>query len=138
MIDPDDPRGAHALERLERDLIGWLTSVNPDGQPQTMPVWFLWVDGEILVYSRRVAARNANLERNSRVSFHLDDDGRGDDIVSIEGEARFDRSYVAGKDNPPYLEKYRELLREYEWSPEKFTSDYPHPILIRATRVTIA
>ena len=83
---------AHALERLGRDMIGWLTTVTPDGQPQTFPIWFLWVDGEVLVYSDRRAKRNANLGANPRVALHLDDDGRGNDIVIVEGEARIDES----------------------------------------------
>src|SRR5207244_1486430 len=90
VIDPTDTKGAHALERLSRELIGWLTTVTQAGQPQSMPVWFLWVDGEILFYSRAGALRNRNLESNPRVSFHLNDDGRGDDLISIDGEARFD------------------------------------------------
>ena len=73
-------------------MIGWLTTVTPDGQPQTFPIWFLWADGEILVYSDRRAKRNANIRNNPRVALHLDDDGRGDDIVIVEGEARIDEA----------------------------------------------
>ncbi len=50
IFDPDDELGAHALKRLSDDKIGWLTTVTPAGQPQTMPIWFLWVAGELLVY----------------------------------------------------------------------------------------
>ena len=67
----------HALARLERDMIGWLTTVTPDGQPQTFPIWFLWDAGEVLVYSDRRAKRNLNIASNPRVSLHLDDDGAG-------------------------------------------------------------
>ncbi|HEU4671423.1 MAG TPA: pyridoxamine 5'-phosphate oxidase family protein, partial [Candidatus Limnocylindrales bacterium] len=77
MIDRTDPMGAHAIERLERERTGWLTTVTPDGQPQTMPVWFLWQDGEILVYGRRRAVRNANLAANTRVAFVLNTDDEG-------------------------------------------------------------
>ncbi|MBI3750417.1 MAG: pyridoxamine 5'-phosphate oxidase family protein, partial [Chloroflexi bacterium] len=72
-FDPAKPAHAHALERLRGDRIAWLTTVTPEGQPQTMPIWFIWTDadegpGEILVYGDRRARRNRNLESNDRVS----------------------------------------------------------------------
>jgi Pyridoxamine 5'-phosphate oxidase len=39
------PEHAAALERLRTDLILWLTTVRPGGQPQSTPVWFHF-DGE--------------------------------------------------------------------------------------------
>jgi hypothetical protein len=39
--------------RLHGNLIAWLTTVRPNGQPVTVPVWFLLRDDEtILLYSR--------------------------------------------------------------------------------------
>ena len=43
-------------------------------------------------YSDRRAKRNENLRTNPRVSIHLNDDGRGNDIVFVEGEARVDEA----------------------------------------------
>ena len=51
-IDPATTAGARALERLESELMGWLTTINPDGQPQSSPLWFRWTDGELTIYSR--------------------------------------------------------------------------------------
>ncbi|HEU4571279.1 MAG TPA: TIGR03667 family PPOX class F420-dependent oxidoreductase [Candidatus Limnocylindrales bacterium] len=135
MIDPNDPKGAHALERLGRERTAWMTSVTPDGQPQTMPVWFLWDDGSILVYSFRTAVRNRNVAANPKVSFVLNTDDEGEDLVIVEGEARLVPDDVAARDNPPFLEKYRSLIDQYGWTPEKYSTDYPHPIRIRPTRV---
>ena len=134
-IDPASERGARALERLERERIAWFTSVTPDGQPQTLPVWFLWLDGEILVYSFKRAVRNRNIAHNPQVSFHLADDGKGDDLLIIEGEARIDPATPAGKDNPPYLAKYGEWLAQYGWTPEYFSDEYPVPIRLRPTKI---
>ena len=63
---------------------------NPDGQPQSSPVWFLWEDGEILVYSRRRAPRNENIRERPLVSFNLNTDATGDEVVTMEGVARID------------------------------------------------
>jgi len=134
-IDPASERGAHALARLARERIAWFTSVTPQGQPQTLPVWFLWDDGEVLVYSFRRAVRNRNVADNPRVSFHLADDGQGDDLVILEGEARIDRSTPAARDNPAYLAKHAEWLAEYGWTPESFSEEYPVPIRLRPTKV---
>ncbi len=45
VFDTGSAGDAHALERLRTDMIGWLTTVRSDGQPQTFPIWFLWDDG---------------------------------------------------------------------------------------------
>lgn len=44
---PDDSTeiGARAERRLREEEIAWLTTVRADGQPQSVPVWFLW-DGD--------------------------------------------------------------------------------------------
>ena len=126
-----------ALERLRTDLLGWLTTVTPEGQPQSMPVWFLWTDaGEILVYSQQGALRNRNLATNPRVAFHLGEDpATGNDIVSIDGEATVDPAYPQGEHNPAYLAKYQGLLDRSNWTPAYFSSRYNLPVRIRPTKV---
>ena len=76
IFDPNDELGAHALARLRDDRIGWLTTVRPDGQPVSMPIWFLWQDGELVMYSDENAKRNANIGANPKVAFHLATDER--------------------------------------------------------------
>ena len=115
-------------------MIGWLTTVTPEGQPQTFPIWFLWVDGEVLVYSDRRAKRNANIGVNPRVALHLDDDGRGNDIVIVEGEARIDESTPPVTENAAYLAKYGEWIREMLNSAEEMQTIYNIPLWIRPTR----
>jgi PPOX class probable F420-dependent enzyme len=139
-IDPGTKVGARALERLRTELIGWLTTVTPDGQPQSMPVWFLWdgdgaASGEILVYSLVSARRNENLRANPRVSFHFSDDGTGSDVISLEGEARIDAAYPQGEHNPAYVAKYAGLFAEYDWTPAYFSERYNVPVLIRPTKL---
>jgi PPOX class probable F420-dependent enzyme len=109
--------------------------VTPDGQPQTLPIWFVWEDGTILFYSKKVAVRNRNLRLNPKVSFHLADDGSGDDILEIEGEARLDPAAPASKDQPAYSAKYAALLAAYGWTPEYLSEEYPHPCRLVPTAV---
>ena len=133
-LDPATEAGAHALERLEAELMGWLTSVNPDGQPQSSPIWFLWQRGEVLVYSHIRAPRNANIEANPLVSFNLDTASDGDDYVTMEGETRIDQTMPPSSANPAYLAKYRHLVERYGWTPEWLSENYPIPIVITPIR----
>jgi len=136
MIDLTTKAGARAAERLERELILWLTTVNPAGQPQSSPVWFLWADGEILLYSRADTPRLANVQANPRVAATFDGDGDGGDIVSIEGEARVARPRATLADVPPaYVEKHAAKLAADGWTMESMLVDYPVEIRIRPTRI---
>ena len=136
MIDVTTKTGARAAERLERDLILWLTTVTPEGQPQASPVWFLWLDGEILVYSRADTPRLANLRGNPQVAVSFDGDGDGGRVVIMEGEARIARERAALADVPAaYIEKHAEKLAAYGWTMASMLVDYPAEIRIRPTRV---
>ena len=133
-LDPATEDGARALRRLETELMGWVTSVNPDGQPQSSAIWFLWQDGEILVYSHIRAQRNANVEANRRVSFNLNTDPDGEDVVTMEGEARIDLDQPPSSANLAYLAKHRHMIERYGWTPEWLAANYPVPIVISPTR----
>jgi PPOX class probable F420-dependent enzyme len=134
VFDSGSDADSRAMERLRTDVVGWLTTVTPDGQPQTFPIWFLWHDGEALIYSDRRAKRNINIAANPRVTLHLNDNGRGADVVVIEGEARIDPEAPASPGNAPYLAKYGELISASFGSPEEMSVTYNVPIRIRPVR----
>ena len=52
MLDTTSEAGARAEKRLREEAIIWLTTVRSDGQPQSVPVWFLWEGETFLVYSQ--------------------------------------------------------------------------------------
>ncbi len=135
MLDTSDPARARALERLRRERIGWLTTVSAEGQPQASPVWFLWEDGEILVYSRPTPPRMRNLRANPRVSFNLDSDRKGGHIVTLEGQAREVPGGPLAHEVPAYLDKYRDAIAAEGWTPEGMARDYCVQLRIRVTRV---
>jgi PPOX class probable F420-dependent enzyme len=107
-------------------------TVNGRGAPQPSPVWFLWDDGSILLYSRPATAKLRNIAANPRVAMHLNDDGGGSDVVIVSGRA-------AVSDDPPadevpaYVEKYGGLIGGNGWTPESFAADYAVPVRIRPT-----
>ena len=134
VFDSGSDTDAHALERMRTDMIGWLTTVTPDGRPQTFPIWFLWVDGEALIYSDRRAKRNENIDANPWVSLHLNDNGRGGDVVVIEGEARIDPTTPGPDRNEAYLAKYGTWIVDSLTSAEEMATVYNVPVWIRPTR----
>ncbi len=137
-IDPTTDAGARALRRLADDKLAWLTSINPDGQPQSSPVWFLWADGEILVYSRTRAPRNENIRERPLVSFNLNTDPTGDEFVTMEGIARIDPDGPAASANPAYVAKYRGKIEGNGWTVEWFAANYPVVVRIAPTRWRVA
>lgn len=132
--DPGTQAGARALERLTSEIMGWLTTINPDGQPQSSPLWFLWADGEIVIYSGKRAPRNDNLGDRPFVSFNLNSDAAGGDVVTMEGVARIDETGPPASANAAYLAKYRDMLDGYGWTPEYFAAEYPVVVRVTPTR----
>ncbi len=129
--------GPRATERLRNERVIWLTTVSPAGQPMSSPVWFLWIDGELVLYSRADTPRAANIRANPRVAATFDTDGDGGDVVSIEGVARIARERTAATDVPPaYVEKYAANLAREGWSMATMLVDYTLEIRIRPTRVS--
>jgi PPOX class probable F420-dependent enzyme len=137
MIDTTTAAGRRAAERLRDEVIAWLVTVRPDGQPQPTPVWFLWQDSDILMYSKPNTPKLRNLEVNPRVALHLEGNGKGGDVVVLEGVAETDPSVPQATAVPEYLAKYRERIAELGWTPESFAADYAVPLRIRPLRARV-
>lgn len=124
-----------ALAQLDDELVGWLTTVNGEGQPQSSPVWHVIDEGDVLVYSRPDAVRLTNISRNPRVSYNLRGDVTGDTIVTLEGTARVDASAPTPIDMPVYVAKYREEMKRNGWTVERYDQEFPVAVRITVTRV---
>ncbi len=133
-LDPATPAGARALERLAAEKIGWLTTVDPDGQPYASAIWFLWDAGEVLIYSGKRAMRNGNLEHNPRVAFNLHTDAGGGDYVSMEGIARLAADEPPSSANTAFTAKYHAMVEGYGWDDAYFDREYPVAIRIVPAR----
>ena len=131
IFDAETKEGAMALARLRdpKTRTVWLTSVTTGGQPQAMPVWFLWLEDEILVFGDHRAKRNNNLAANPRVNLHLNEDADGS-FVSIDGTARIDPDHPQAGEVPAYLEKYGEPIDRWFKGPAGFSQIYSMPIRI--------
>jgi PPOX class probable F420-dependent enzyme len=127
----------HGEARLRDEKIAWLTTVRSDGQPQSSPVWFLWRDGEIVVYSKPTTQKVRNIRANAKVAIHLRDVDEGSDILSIEGTAEIDESYPPAAAIPPYVTKYRAMIADIKMDPDSFAKSYSVPVRIRPTKIRV-
>ena len=137
ILNQEEPAHAAAAARLRTEPIIWLTTVARSGQPQSTPVWFLWEAGEFLIYGLADGPKTRNIGSNPYVSLHLEGNGRGGANVIFEGTARIDPAGPRADAVPAYIEKYREFIDSYGWTPESFATDYPYVIRVSPTRARI-
>jgi PPOX class probable F420-dependent enzyme len=121
--------------QLDDELVGWLTSVTPDGQPQSSVVWFLRDGDDLLVYSKPDATKLTNIAANPRVAFNLRGDEMGDTMATFEATASVVGSPTPAHQDPVYLAKYREQISRLGWTPEQFSDEYSALIRITIHRI---
>jgi PPOX class probable F420-dependent enzyme len=129
------PDSGRAAERLDHEVMAWLTTVTAKGRPQSSAVWFVVHDDAIYIQSQADAAKLRNIRTNGKVSFHLDGDRTGGDIASIDADAEI-------LDAPPpglldaYSEKYGRVIRErIRSTPEAMIDEYPTTVRLIPRRV---
>ena len=76
---------AAIAEKIAASRNYWIASTRPDGRPHAMPVWGVWVDGELLFGTDRKSRKGRNIAANPAIVVHLES---GDDVVVLEGEPR--------------------------------------------------
>jgi PPOX class probable F420-dependent enzyme len=122
--------------RLRQNLIAWLTTVRPDGQPVTVPVWFLArEDGSILLYSRPGTRKLRNIAANPKVSLALDVSDIGRNIVRLEGTAAVAYDQPTADKHPAYVTKYTERIGAMFDCPERFAEQFSTALIITPTAV---
>ena len=125
-----------AESRLRSNLIAWLTTVRPDGQPVTVPVWFLLRDDEtILLYTKPEQAKLRNIAHNPKVSVALDVTDIGRNIVRLEGTAIQVHDQPPANGNSVYLAKYTERIAAMFGTPEEFAALFSAAIIITPAKL---
>lgn len=134
-LDTSTDRGRHVESRLRDDIVAWLTTVRPSGQPDNVPVWFLWHGDSIVVYSRPNKTKLHNLEKNPRVSLTIDDTKGGWDVIRVEGIARYAPDYPRPHEIPAYDTKYAVGIRRIGYEDARaFGEEYSAAIIITPTK----
>ena len=129
-------RRARVEARLRTNLMAWLTTVNPAGRPDSVPVWFLVRDDStILVYSQPGKAKLRNIEANPHVSLGLDVTDIGRDIIRFEGTAMRAPGHPPADQVPEYAAKYAERIGAIFGTVERFAEAFSEAIVITPSRL---
>ena len=129
-------RCARVEIRLQTNLMAWLTTVNPAGRPDTVPVWFLFRDDDsVLLYSQPGKAKLRNLDANPNVALGLDVTDIGRDIIRIEGTAVRVEGHPPADQVPQYVAKYTERIGAIFGTVEKFAAEFTEAIVITPRRL---
>lgn len=131
-VRAEQPTTAEAA--LRDDPVVWLSSVQPDGRPHVVPVWFHWDGERIVAFSKPRARKIENLREHASVMLAVGTPGPEFEVELIEATAELPD--VAAADVMPegFGAKYRELLRRAGLTVQKFAEVYSQPIVLRPTR----
>ena len=131
-----DERRAHVEGRLQANLMAWLSTVRPDGRPDTVPVWFLLRDDEtFLIYSQPGKVKLRNLRSNPSVGLGLDVTDIGRDIIRVEGSAEVVRGFPAADQVPEYKAKYAERIGANFGTAADFAAMFSEAVIITPKRL---
>jgi PPOX class probable F420-dependent enzyme len=133
MIELTGDFGARVARRLEQEIIIWLTTVRADGTPQPSPVWFVWSDDALLIYSQPNKQKLRNIARSPNVALNFDGNGQGGDIVVISGQASIDPSAPPCDQVAAYVTKYRDHIIRIGYAPATFAAGYSVAIRVTPT-----
>jgi PPOX class probable F420-dependent enzyme len=132
---PEDRR-SRVEARLQTNLMAWLTTVNPGGRPDSVPVWFAVCDDDtILIYSQPGKAKLRNIDTNPNVALGLDVTDIGRDIIRFEGTAVRVPDHPRADQVPAYASKYTERAAAIFDTIERFAAMFPEAIVITPTRL---
>lgn len=92
-MSPQERDAYLAEERVLR-----LATIDEDGWPAVVPVWFVWFEGAFWVWNLTRAKRTARLEAGTLASFVVDS---GEEYVELRGvSGRLSYAFVADEDVP--------------------------------------
>jgi len=129
-------RRQHVEARLRGNLMAWLTTVRPKGQPDSVPVWFLLQDdGTILMYSEPDKLKLRNIEHNAQVALGLDVTDLGRDIIRVTGTAECPPGYPSAVEVPAFVAKYTERIGAVFGTVADYSKAYSQAIVITPTRL---
>ena len=133
LLDPGRDDDRHIGERLAAEPIVWLGTVRPDGRPHSVPVWFLWDDPTVLLFSPSTAQKVTNIRANPVVSLHLDSAAGGSDIVLADGVAELVDDPTVRPTHPGFAAKYGPLLSMPSF--DDWGAIFAQPVLVTVTRL---
>lgn len=129
------------LRRTFGDLpVVHVGSIDPDGAPHVVPLWFVWLQDAVFVTCREGSRVSRNLRRDPRTALEFD---RGRAWTEQAGALVRGRAEFLPEDHPStrraisaWFEKYRELLSGRGFA--AYTGQVERPLLMRVRPERIA
>lgn len=127
-MDPEQAR------RLFRDVpLVHVGTVDADGWPHVVPLWFVWLEDALYVSSRRGSVTHRNVQRNPRTVLQVD---RGHAWTELSGIVVRGRAETMSVEDPAakramsaWFEKYRGELSGTQFG--VYAEQVPEPLLVR-------
>jgi PPOX class probable F420-dependent enzyme len=132
--DTSQAQRPSAEAALRDDPVVWLSSVQPDGRPHLVPVWFHWDGEHIVAFSKPHARKVDNLRGKPSVMLAVGTPGPDFEVELIEATAELPDRSSADLMPEGFGAKYRELLRRAGLTAQRFAEVYSQPIVLRPTR----
>jgi nitroimidazol reductase NimA-like FMN-containing flavoprotein (pyridoxamine 5'-phosphate oxidase superfamily) len=85
-----DLESATGQRVLASSIPARLAFVRPDGQPDVVPIWFLWRDGQLVMCSHAGAFKVAALQLNPAVAISIDSESAPYESVRLRGLAEIE------------------------------------------------
>lgn len=119
---------------LRNDPVVWLSSVQPDGRPHVVPVWFHWDGERIVAFSKPNARKVDNLRGMPSVMLAVGTPGPDFAVELIEARAEVPDAPASELMPAGFASKYRDLLRRAGLTVQRFAEVYSQPIVLHPTR----
>ena len=130
-LRPDAATAAFDRITAPPTLGGWR-----DGQPDSVPVWFLVRDDEsILVYSQPGKMKLRSISENPKVTLGLDVTDIGRDIIRVDGTAQHVDDVPPADRQPQYAAKYAERIGAMFGTPRQFAELFSEALIITPSRL---
>lgn len=132
MIDLSTKFGRFAKKHLKSEYFVWLTTVDSTGTPQPRPVWFIWENESVLLFSQANAHKVRHILNNPNVALHFNtEDEKGEKrLIIFTGKAAIDKECPPANRHRAYMRKYKGGIVELNMTPEQFSRDYSVAIRI--------
>lgn len=127
------------LDRRDPALCAAVSTVQPDGSPRTVPVWYRWDGERILLWTGAERRWLANLLRDPRVAVSVHEHTSPWSAVVVRGEASVRTGSLA-----ELLDEIRAIASRYlpadevDSTIESYDDGLPHAIVTIAPRSLVA
>lgn len=137
MIDFNTKFGRFAKKHLKSEYFIWLTTVDSTGTPQPRPVWFIWENDTVLIYSQAKAYKLKHIQNNPNVALHFNSaDAQGEKhLIMFTGTAVIDKNAMPTNKLRAYMRKYKSGITNLNMTADQFAKDYSVAIRITPTNL---